>query len=521
MSDIDNNIDSISSQTPKVAMGVYLATVVSNLDPTYMGVLQVSLSRGVGGNNTAGQLVDVRYTTPSYGVTNEKHTTEVDDYNGTQKSYGMWMSPPELGTTGIVAFTNGDTKYGYWMGCVPDYNMNFMIPGNAATKFNIADTNTTAGKRIPVAEYNKKVNTGNYPDTTRINKPQHPLAKVLDSQGLIQDDIRGITSSSVRRESPTMVAGISTPGPADKQPGARRAPVGKQGAEVPNFPVSRLGGTTFVMDDGDAQFLRMTDAAEGPPKYESLEQLPKGTAPTGKVTIPHNELVRIRTRTGHQILMHNSEDLIYIGNAKGTTWIELTSNGKIDIYAEDSISIHTKNDFNFHADRDINMHAGRNVNVKADGKMQMETVGDYNLVIGKDGKITTTGNLDVSSKTNSLTASGNTNIKSGGTHAETAKKVYMNSAVAAVAAVKATPLPVYFNPAESPDAASIQSIMLRTPTHEPWPHHENLDPKSFAPAKTDALSSTAIDPPGMWKQYSLINDTFEKFLKPGSTQGEA
>ena len=72
--------------------------------------------------------------------------------------------------------------------------------------------------------------------------------------------------------------------------------------------------------------------------------------------------IRLRTRTGHQILMHNTEDLIYVGNAKGTAWIELSSNGKIDIYARDSISVHTENDLNFTADRDINFQAGREFN---------------------------------------------------------------------------------------------------------------------------------------------------------------
>ena len=32
----------------------------------------------------------------------------------------------------------------------------------------------------------------------------------------------------------------------------------------------------------------------------------------GKRELPHNELFRVRTRTGHQILLHNTEDLIYI-----------------------------------------------------------------------------------------------------------------------------------------------------------------------------------------------------------------
>ena len=75
------------------------------------------------------------------------------------------------------------------------------------------------------------------------------------------------------------------------------------------------------------------------------------------VGVPHNELFRIRTRTGHQILLHNSEDLVYIANANGTAWIEMTANGKIDFFAEDSVSVHSKGDFNFKTDRDFNFQA--------------------------------------------------------------------------------------------------------------------------------------------------------------------
>ena len=50
-----------------------------------------------------------------------------------------------------------------------------------------------------------------------------------------------------------------------------------------------------------------------------------------------------------QILLHNSEDLIYIGNGRGTAWVELTSNGKIDVYAKDSINFRTETDLNIKA----------------------------------------------------------------------------------------------------------------------------------------------------------------------------
>jgi hypothetical protein len=275
-----------------------------------------------------------------------------DDYNSTQKSYGFWMVPPDVGTTVMVFFVDGDPRKGYWMGCVPDENANFMVPGLAATKYNVDGD----AERVPVAEFNKKI-TKYDSDPTKMTKPQHPFAKVLAAQGLLQDDTRGITTSSARRETPSAVFGISTPGPIDKQDGATKGDLGKAEHRIPGAFVSRLGGSTFVMDDGDDKFVRKSHASEGPPEYAAVEQ-----GETGDPTIPHNELIRIRTRTGHQILLHNSEDLIYIANSRGTAWIELTSNGKIDIYAADDISMHTSGNFNITADKSINMKAGESIN---------------------------------------------------------------------------------------------------------------------------------------------------------------
>jgi hypothetical protein len=316
---------------------------------------------------------------------------------------------------------------------------------------------------------------------------------VLNTQGLIKDDTRGITTSSARREVPSMVFGISTPGPLDK--------AGPQGLVGPEddpitIPVNRLGGSTFVMDDGDDKFLRKTLASSGPPEYARLEN----SETDGDATIPHNELVRIRTRTGHQILLHNSEDLIYIGNASGTTWIELTSNGKIDIFAEDSISIHTKNDINFRADRDVNIEAGRNINLKAAEILHTEG-NAVESVSTTSTKITSGTTSHINSKTN---------------HLETAGKIYMNSSTKAEAA-KALKT---FSLTDELGTA-VDTIMLRVPTHEPYPHHENLDPLSYTPDKTDRESGTVPATPAAWKEYSTVNDTFDKLLSPDNTGEQA
>jgi hypothetical protein len=182
-------------------------------------------------------------------------------------------------------------------------------------------------------------------------------------------------------------SGPSAPGPIDKA--GKQGKVGKFEHKHSAF-ISRLGGSSFVMDDGDDKWERETAPSDGPPVYKSVE-----AGETGLRDRPHNELIRLRTRTGHQILLHNSEDLIYIGNSRGTAWIELTSDGKIDIFAEDSISIRTKQDFNFYADRDINMEAGRNFNTKVKGEKHTHVVGDQILIVDANQKIHIKAAVDI------------------------------------------------------------------------------------------------------------------------------
>lgn len=350
--------------------GPYEAMVVSHLDRYYQGTLLVEILRHYGSSNVArrsGQLIAVKYVSPFYGATPYLGLNENDGFQNTQKSYGFWAVPPDFGTRVLVIFAESSGPYGYWIGCIQDSNMNFMVPGGPGVS-TVLTTDVTpenlVGKKLPVGEYNKLIETGEATDPTLFKKPYNKdFTEVLEVQGLINDEARGTTTTSARRETPSMVFGMSTPGPLDKRVGHPTAPYGATGEEA-QIPFNRLGGSSFVMDDGDDKFVRATHAEDGPPIYVNREIGETG----GDETIPQNELIRLRTRTGHQILMHNSEDLIYIANSRGTAWLEFTSDGKIDIYANDSISLHTDNDFNLSAERDINMEAGRNVNINASSR---------------------------------------------------------------------------------------------------------------------------------------------------------
>jgi len=391
--------------------GPYEAMVINHLDPFNMGTLEVELlkhSSASGIPERTGQLVPVRYLSPFYGVTPVGGVQPNDGYQFTQKSYGFWAVPPDPGTRVLVIFAEGHAAYGYWIGCIQDQNMNFMVPdGRASTTLTTAGTpDNLRGTKLPVGEFNKSVEQGEKIDPTLFDKPYNKdFTEILEVQGLLKDEIRGTTTTSARREAPSMVFGISTPGPLDKRVGHLTTSYGPDGSQI-QIPFNRLGGSSFVMDDGDDKFIRATHAEEGPPIYINKENQEEG----GDETIPQNELIRLRTRTGHQILLHNSEDLIYISNSRGTAWIELTSDGKIDIHAQDSISVMSDTDINFTAERDFNVEAGRNINMKASarwsdhntteegvesGRIQIESKFNTNIDVGNDLKLTVTGDYDL------------------------------------------------------------------------------------------------------------------------------
>jgi hypothetical protein len=517
-----------SDRSGGLTTGIYIATVISHLDPSFMGSIEVNLLKDQA--NTAGddsQTFIVKYASPFFGYTpfefmgkNDGTKSTINGFSDTQKSYGMWFVPPDVGVNVLVLFVNGDPAAGYWFACVPGININHMVPAIAGSTVNSLDAEDkkrygNTALPLPVAEMNKRINGETQEiDPEKYPRVVHPIADRFLEQGLLEDDVRGFSTSSPRREAPSMVFGISTPGPLDRRNSAKKQQIGKSDS-VATVPVSRLGGTQLVMDDGNDRFHRATSAAEGPVKYiDLLDAANQKKGDTGSATIPASEYFRVRTRTGHQILMHNSEDLIYIANARGTAWIELTSNGKIDVYAEDSISIHTGNDLNIRADRDINFECGRNMNFRTEtGKWHAEIATDMEFLINNDSKLTVGNNLDILvgskakiSANNDLDIATDTELKisaTGDLSVGSASEVKINgskinlngpnNAETAVAADFVKPYDLRDNPATSTvagwdkryQAGIVKSFMKRVPMHEPWVLHEHRAPDLLTPDNTD------------------------------------
>ena len=458
--------------------GPFIARVIKHTDPYYLGGLEVELLKTTEVGNqgeTLGQTATVYYASPFYGVTGSQHLGKNDSYSNTQKSYGWWAVPPDPGTLVLVTFVEGSREFGYWFACIPEKGMTFMLPGGQPvteqTSGNIPSE--LKGKKLPVGEYNKKITKPNTNNVVKYKRPvNEDFIDVLKEQGLVEDDIRGTTTTSAQREFPSAVYGFSTPGPLDKRGGSPQGKVGLKESQA-TMHVSRLGSSSIVIDDGDDKFLRKGSPEDTPYEYVNKEASEAG----GDVTRPANEMIRFRTRTGAQIMINTSEDLVYINNSRGTAWIEMTSNGKLDVYAKDSISFHTETDFNFVADRDINFEAGRNINIIANENIYQSCAINWEVLVGIDGKITTRNNLETHATNDTkITSLNKSHINSTNQHIETAKRIDMNGPVADIA------------------TESIKSkFPQRVPQHEPWFGHENWNPLETAPDKTEAVETESQD----------------------------
>ena len=201
--------------------------------------------------------------------------------------------------------------------------------------------------------------------------------------------------------------------------------------------------------------------------------------------------IRIRTTSGHQIIMDDTNERIYINTAGGETWIELDKVGNVDIFASKNISTHAGGDINFYADKTvriqgkegvhiqsgsefrlhssgefhiksdglINVQSGTTIDFKVGSQLNIETTSDFNLKVGGSIFEQSSSAYNVTSGTGMFITSGSTmNVLSSGNILMTASNdIHLNGPPAASASLAGTA-----------DIAKESFYTSRVPMHEPW-----------------------------------------------------
>ena len=372
-SDTQDNQKSFNEQFVDNDPGPYIGTVKVTNDPLKMGRLGVNIpALSLTNDPSPGQIIWCQYLSPFYGAKSINAVSEIDPYlyKETQHSYGMWAVPPDVDTDVLVIFAKGEQKAStaFWIGCIQKPLVNQQVPGNGATANTSKAAEAQEGSEtskladygtefLPAGEKNQRL----FADgevLQNINKWKYPVNDVLadqfKKQGLIQDTVRGTTSSSARRESPSRVFGINTPGRIRDD--SRVLNIGLQNTKV---KTDRNPGHSFVMDDGDFD--------------------------------GNNQLTRIRTASGHQLLMHDTEGVVYLANGSGKAFIEMDKDGTISVYSDGGINLRSGRDFNLHSDMNINFHAKGAINFTSEANVALNAEG-YVFSMGDKGVFTSSQN---------------------------------------------------------------------------------------------------------------------------------
>ena len=489
---IDKEYDRDKIPGVKFDTATLIGIVKDNLSPARDGRLRVWIPDFGGDQTDDHNWKKVNYASPYFGTTMVTSDTN-NKFPNVHHTYGMWMTPPDVGSWVLCTFVNGDPNRGYWFACINPCTSSYMVPAIGASSDvdvenasnNIKASILTSGtdtQYLPVAEFNEN-NPNNINGTMYANKkPIHEIqANILFMQGLDRDKSRGAISSSSQRETPSNVFGISTPGrpltkdPADDPEYANKVASGTIPADQYHIP-SRKGGHTFVMDDGDI----------------------KGV----------DQLIRLRTASGHQLLMNDDQSFIYVGHKNGTSWVEIDDTG-IKIYTKGDFSVRSEGNFNLHADGDINMQALGNINLDSTAATTMTSaqiniggsestliyggktsVGGGEIIVSSDGKLSVSSALAM--KINGSTV----DINNGGGGSSIPNPVIQKNKLAD------TTYDSQITKLWNSVPASVDSIVKVLPSHEPWTRTQTpvaltkeVSSGACVPKKGTNVIDTTLPPP--------------------------
>ena len=461
-----------SAGGPAITAGV----VVDTDDPQQNGRVRVAC--GLWGDETNSAILNVQ-NIPWATIAPQLSGVMTQGFRGVSSPveddtpYGFF-GVPKVGTEVIVAKLNDDPKFRVVIGVLPPLgSMGAMPHGRFQT-------------------------SGSYPDgpLSMSGKPIEPLYSNLT------ETFGGVYGNGPRGSFEWMSRGADYSATAHRDASRNKRQTdndpenvtvseadGKSFTYTAGYASDRVGDQPSVVSDSTRKYDPQT-YCWGSPGFHSISMDDRA----------ENCRIKLRTTTGHQIIMDDTNERIYVSTHKGKNWIEMDTCGNIDIHSDMRVSLHAAKDINLtseetirlssknihlraqnemrmYSNKDMHLYSSANLRVRTTEKTLIQTGNTFEVLATADAKITSSANVHVlASSAAHVTGNGSVHILSSGNILETGAQIYMNSGSAA-------------SPADSATASQSKTAYHsnRIPMHEPWPRVLTDTAKSDQDASVTAI----------------------------------
>lgn len=291
-----------------------------------------------------------------------------------QVSYG-WAGVPKVGAEVIIAIIDGDPSSRVWLGCVTQRGSTSALP------------------------HGRYVSDGGYPEgpVTTDGEPINPLYKSLEQSFSGPYGAKKESFEWFSRACDYSAGAHVGESKLDKQPtddSVNKTIVEGDGNKIEytqGYGKDRVGQQPEVVNDpnksSDPQVYGLTTPGQHALSFDDRAE---------------NCRIRLRTTTGHQVLLDDTNERIYISTTKGNNWVEMDSCGNVDLFSSMRVSLHAAKDVNITAGESIRMSAkdfhlrtSNETRIFSHKDIHIRTNDNLRVNVTKDAKIEVHQNLDL------------------------------------------------------------------------------------------------------------------------------
>ena len=440
---------------------IYMAEVMDTRSPNRYGEILVWILNSSTDRNDPKKWVLAKSCVSNFGLSINNSEINEPDFETQVTSFGYWNPIPYVGNYVFIFYPNiqGGNASPYWFGS-PMMPNNLMLPGisyNMLAKSKQTDY-------TPTCDLNYRAESS--------SPKEYPILKnALILQGLDKDRLRGISTASSYRDTPSHCYGFLSP-LGNQMVIDDGWSTGDQNISWENDPRENDDDNSGKDDYGN-EFSKKQWVA-------SLEESNKDN----KLNRFHGGF-RFRTRNGTQLLILDSGN-IYMINKDGSAWAELSEDGYIDCYSKNGIACASDGDINLHG-RNINIEATNMINMRAGDGFSLDTEANINI---QSGTVNVSNNISVDSLRVNTGYIGNFSspmAQINGTFSGSLQGTAFYATSAGIMPIE-QPLPeIETGVVDRTIVTGLASVKLqvgkgetqalvsRMPTHEPWAEHDRND----------------------------------------------